>query len=45
MEITDRVVVCINLMDEAGKKGISIDVRAISDKLGVPVVAAAARSG
>ena len=45
MEITDRVVVCINLMDEAGKKGISIDVRTISEKLGVPVVAAAARSG
>lgn len=45
LEITDRVVVCINLMDEARKKGISIDIQKISEKLGVPVVAAAARSG
>ncbi|MBS7009584.1 ferrous iron transport protein B [Anaerostipes sp.] len=45
LEITDRVVVCINLMDEARKKGICIDTAKLSDLLGVPVVASAARSG
>lgn len=45
LEITDRTVVCVNLMDEARKKGISVDVEKLSEKLGVPVVSAAARSG
>lgn len=43
MEITDRVVVCVNLMDEAKKKKIRIDLEGLSDKLGVPVVGTAAR--
>ncbi len=43
LEITDRAVVCLNLMDEAKRHDISIDVRALSKDLGVPVVAAAAR--
>lgn len=43
LEITDRAVVCLNLMDEAQRHNISIDVRALSKDLGVPVVAAAAR--
>jgi len=45
MELTSRVVVCVNLMDEAERKGISIDIAALSGKLGVPVVAASARRG
>lgn len=45
MEITDRVVVCLNLMDEARRHGLSIDVEGLSRRLGVPVIAASARSG
>lgn len=45
IEITDHVVVCVNLMDEARRKGIQIDLEAISQELGVPVIPAEARSG
>ena len=45
IEITDNVVVCVNLMDEAKKKGIKIDLEALSNLLGVPVVGTSARSG
>lgn len=45
MEITSKVVVCVNLMDEARKKKINIHVEALEKELGVPVVATAARSG
>lgn len=45
LEITDRVVVCLNLIDEAERKGIEIDHRALSRELGVPVVPTAARQG
>ncbi len=43
LEITDRAVVCLNLMDEARRRGITIDERALSRDLGVPVVPTAAR--
>ncbi|HBL84443.1 MAG: ferrous iron transport protein B [Clostridiales bacterium GWF2_38_85] len=43
IEITDKVVVCVNLMDEAKKKNIKIDFEGISSKLGVPVVGTIAR--
>ncbi len=43
LEITDRVVVCLNLIDEAKRNGISIDSRLLSKKLGVPVIETAAR--
>ncbi len=43
IEITDKVVVCINLMDEAKKKNIRIDFDILSKKLGVPVVGTIAR--
>ncbi len=43
LELTDRVVVCVNLMDEARRKGIEIDMRALARDLGVPVIGAAAR--
>ena len=38
MELTDRVFVCVNLMDEARKQGIELDLAALSFALGVPVV-------
>lgn len=44
LEMTNRVVVCINLIDEAEKLGIHIDVAGIGAKLGVPTVAISARS-
>ncbi|MFR8530856.1 MAG: FeoB small GTPase domain-containing protein, partial [Anaeromassilibacillus sp.] len=44
LEITNRVVVCVNLMDEAERKGIRLDLERMSERLGVPVVPAAARS-
>lgn len=37
-EITKNVIVCVNLMDEAKKKGIEIDLEKLSSLLGVPVV-------
>ncbi|MCA9884406.1 MAG: 50S ribosome-binding GTPase [Anaerolineae bacterium] len=43
LQITDRVVVALNLMDEAKRHGIEIDVRHLSRKLGVPVIPMAAR--
>jgi len=45
LEITDRVVVCLNLMDEAKRHGIAIDPRRLAERLGVPVIPAAARQG
>jgi len=43
LEITNRVIVCINLMDEAMKKNIDIDIDRLSNILGVPVVGVSAR--
>jgi GTPase len=45
LEITDRVVICLNLMDEARRHGLRIDDRRLARDLGVPVVPTAARSG
>ena len=45
MEITDKVVVCVNLMDEARRKNIDIDLLRLEKLLGVPVVGTAARNG
>ncbi len=45
LEMTGRVVVCVNLLDEARKKHIRIDLKALERALGVPVVGASARSG
>lgn len=44
-QITPRMVLCVNLLDEAKKKGISVDIVTLSQELGVPVVGTAARSG
>ena len=44
LEVTRKVVVCVNLMDEAAKKGIRVDLEALSQQLGVPVVGTSARA-
>ncbi len=43
MEINPKVIVCVNLLDEAKKKKIHIDLKALSSYLGVPVVGTSAR--
>ncbi|MBP3334762.1 MAG: ferrous iron transport protein B [Ruminiclostridium sp.] len=43
-EITDRVVICVNMIDEAAKKNIGVDIQKLSDILGTEVVATSARS-
>lgn len=45
LQITDRAVVCVNLIDEAKSHGIEVDTRGLARDLGVPVVGAAARQG
>lgn len=45
LEITNRAVVCLNLMDEAKRHGLQVDERQLSRDLGVPVVPTSARSG
>lgn len=45
IEIMPRTVVCINLMDEARRKKICVDIPALARELGVPVVGTSARSG
>lgn len=45
MELTDRVILCINLIDEAKKKGIVVNKAEIEADLGIPVVLTSARNG
>lgn len=45
MEISDKVILCVNLLDEAKKKKIKINIGLLSKKLGIPVVGTSARSG
>ena len=45
MEITDHVVVAVNLMDEARRKGLEVDARSLSRDLGVPAIPITARTG
>lgn len=44
LSITENVIVCVNLMDEAKKRGIFIDLKLLSKTLGVPVCAVTARN-
>ena len=44
MELTDKLVLCINLIDEAKSKKIEIDAKGLESELGIPVVLCAARS-
>ena len=43
MEITPKIIVCVNLLDEAKKKKIHIDLEKLEEELGVPVVGTIAR--
>jgi len=45
LEITKKVVVCINLLDEAKRHGITVDIEKLEEKLGIPVVGTVARRG
>ena len=45
MELTDHVIFCLNLTDEAQKKGISINRIQLQELTGVPVIEMAARQG
>ena len=45
LEITDKVVVAVNLMDEARRKGMDVDTRSLARDLGVPAIPVVARSG
>ncbi len=45
LEITDRAVVALNLIDEAERNNLTVDERALARDLGVPVVPMAARRG
>jgi ferrous iron transport protein B len=45
LEITGNAVVCVNLLDEAKKKKIRVDLKKLAELLGVPVVGTSARSG
>lgn len=45
MQTTQRIAVCVNLLDEAQRQGLSIDLGELQRQLGVPVVGTAASSG
>jgi ferrous iron transport protein B len=45
LEITDRVVISLNLIDEARRHGLTVDERRLARDLGVPVVPTIARKG
>ncbi|MBD5161498.1 MAG: ferrous iron transporter B [Oscillibacter sp.] len=45
LETAWPVVLCVNLLDEAEKKGIRVDLEILERELGCPVVGAAARGG
>ncbi|MEH7441997.1 FeoB small GTPase domain-containing protein [Bacillus sp. JJ1122] len=44
MELTEKVIVCINLIDEAEKMGIKINEKILMRRLGVPVIKISARN-
>lgn len=44
IEMTPNVLICVNLMDQAEKKNISLSLDSISEALGVPVIATSARN-
>ena len=43
-ELTNNVVLCVNLIDEAEKKNICIDIEALEKELNIPVIKTSARS-
>ena len=44
-ELTDNIIVCVNLTDEAERRGIHVDTGRLSRILGMPVIAASAAHG
>mgnify|MGYP000988200453 CR=1 FL=1 len=44
-KLTKRIILCINLIDEAEKKNITIDRQGLQNELNIPIVLTAARSG
>jgi ferrous iron transport protein B len=44
MEVSERVLVCVNLLDEAERNGITVDIPKLRELLGVPVIGTSARS-
>jgi small GTP-binding protein len=44
LELTEKVIVCINLIDEAEKMGIKINEKILMRRLGVPVIKISARN-
>ncbi len=45
LELTGRAVVCVNLMDEAARRGVTLDLPTLAERLGVPVVGVSAGRG
>lgn len=45
LEITSNIVVCVNLLDEARRKKINLDLEELSMQLGIPVIGTSARNG
>jgi Fe2+ transport system protein B len=45
LEITNRAVLCLNLVDEARRHGLKINERLLAKELGIPVIPTAARQG
>lgn len=43
LEVTPRAVVCVNLLDEAKRRGVRVDLAVLSHALGVPVIGTVAR--
>lgn len=43
MEIHPKVVLCVNLMDEAKRKGIEVDLEVLAQELSIPVIGTVAR--
>lgn len=44
LQITNRAILCVNLLDEAERNGISVNLNALGRRLGIPVVGTSARS-
>jgi len=45
LEVTRNVVICVNLIDEAQRKKIKVNLKRLSEMLGVPVIGTNARDG
>lgn len=45
LELTPNAVLCVNLMDEAQKRDVRVDLKTLSAQLGIPVIGTAAAQG